>query len=419
MKIEKKQESNTKIKLTIEVSKKDWADFYQRAFLRLSSDVDIKGFRAGNAPKQLIEDRIGKDKIFQEALEMALPQTYLKALQKEKIKPVADPDIKIEQHEQGKPLVYSATIDIIPQIKLPDYKKITLKKKKVKVTKNDIDKTLKDIQKSQSTYKPIKRPTKKGDKIEIDFEGYVKGVKIDQLTSKNHPLILGEGGFVPGFEDKLVGLKKGDKKEFKLTLPKNLRDKSLADKVVEFKVEAKEVFETELPELNDELAKKISKFKTLKELKADAEKALIKRAEFNEKKRLESELINKISQKVDIELPESLVRKEQERLMQQFRQDIESKGLVFADYLSNIGKDEKQFTADLKSQAKKTVKVSLVMREIIQIENIKVAPSEIEKELDTLKKSGYPVQDEKAAKRELSHRVEYQKAVEKLLKYAT
>ncbi len=416
-KIEKLPKS--KVKLRIELSEDEFAKFRQRAFLRLSTQTDIKGFRPGKAPEDLIKNKIGKDKIFQEALEMCLPETYFAALKKEKITPVADPQVKIEKYEQEKPLVYTAEVDVLPEFDLPDYKKVKVKAKKVQVGEKELKESLVGLQKSYAEYKDKKEAVADGDKIEIDFEGYLKGVKIDQLTSKVHPLVLGEGGFIPGFEEKLVGMKKGDTKEFNMKMPEKLRDKFLAGKNVKFKIKVLKVQEVILPKLDDKFAKKIAKGKNLTELKKELKKSLQKRAELTEQRKLETELLNKLAEKTDIEIPENLVKNEQFKMLADLQQNIESKGLPFAKYLESIGKKEEEFLKDLAVQAEKAVKIGLLIGKIKQKEKVKVAVSEIEQELEMLKRSGYKIEDEEKARKRIKLTLENQKTLAKLIDYAT
>ena len=407
------------MKLRIELSEDKFAKFRQRAFLRLSTQTDVKGFRPGKAPEDLIKGKIGKDKIFQEALEMCLPETYFEALKKEKITPVVDPKIKIEKYKQGKPLVYTAEVDVLPEFDLPDYKKEKVKSKKVQVGEKELRQSLVGLQKSYAKHKDKKGAAAKGDKVEIDFEGYLKRVKIEQLTSKNHPLVLGEGGFIPGFEDKLVGMKKGQEKEFNLKMPQKLRDKFLAGKTIKFKIKMLRAFEVILPKIDDKFAKKIAKGKTLAELKKELKKSLQKRAELAEQRRLETELLNKLADKTDIAIPESLVKNEQFKMLADLQQDVESKGLPFAKYLESIGKKEEEFLKALAVQAEKAVKIGLLVGKIKQKEKVKVAAAEIEQELEMLKRSGYKIEDEEKARKRIKLTLENQKTLVKLVDYAT
>lgn len=412
-KVEKLPKSQ--IKLKIELSEDEFSKFRQSAFLRLSSQADIKGFRPGKAPEDLQKDRIGKDKIFQEALEMCLPQTYFNALKENNITPVADPEIKIKKYEDDKPLKFSAQVDILPDFQLPNYHQVKLKAKKIKVGPKEIQGSLESLQKSYAKYEDKKEASQKRDKVEIDFEGYIKGVKIDQLVSKNHPLVLGEGNFVPGFEDKLIGLKKGEKKEFSLKMPTKLRDKFIAGKQVKFRVKMNRVQKVILPKLDDEFAKKITKDKNLEQLKAELKKTLEKRTKLGEQRRLEVELLNKLSKKTDIDLPESLVKNEQFRMFVDIQKDIESKGIPFSKYLESIGKNDEEFLKGLREQAEKAVKIGLIIGKIKQKEKVKVDENEVEEELNLLKRSGYQIEDEKQARQKIQITLENQKILKKLV----
>ena len=419
MKTQLERLPNSRVKLKIELSEDEFAQYYQRVFLRLSSQTDVKGFRPGKAPEDLIRNKIGEDKIFQEALEMCLPATFFEAVKKEKLQPVADPDIKVEKYNNDQPLVYTAEIDILPDFKLPDYRKFKIQNSKIKISEKEVQDSMKGLQKAYATYEDKKEPAEKGDKVEIDFAGSIKGAKIEQLTSKNHPLILGEGGFVPGFEEKLVGLKAGQNKEFDYTMPDKLRDQFLVGKKVKFKVKMLKVQKVVLPKLDDEFAQKIAKGKKLAQVKKEVGESLQKRAELEEKKKAEAELLNKLAEKTEMEIPRSLVKNQQYKMMTDIQKDIESRGIPLAKYLESIGKTEDELNREMATQAGKSVKIGLIIGKIKEAEKITASKAEIDKELAMAKRSGYPIEDEELVKKRIKISLENQKTVEKLIDIAS
>ena len=405
MEIKSEKLPNSQVKLQITLSTKEFAPFSEQAFLRLSDSTDLKGFRPGKAPQNLIRAKIGEDKIFQEALEICLPKTYFEAVKKEKLTPVSDPEIKIDKYDEGKPLAYTAIVDIISEFKLPDYKKIKITKKTVKVGEKELQKSLEDLQKSYAEYEHKKDSAQKGDKIEINFDGYLKSVKVEQLASKNHPLILGQGGFIPGFEDKLVGAKKGETREFELKMPTKLRNQILAGKTINFKVTINEVWDVVLPQIDEKFAQKVAK-KPLVEMKKELLASLKKRTELEVDRAAQQEVVTKIAEKTEIEIPRSLVEKEQLHEMHHLREDIESKGLNFADYLSSIGKKESELVSELEKQAQQRIKISLILAKIRDIEKIKVSQKDVDREWEILSRSGYKTEDEEPAKAQIERHLE-------------
>ncbi|MCK4525496.1 MAG: trigger factor, partial [Candidatus Andersenbacteria bacterium] len=284
------------------------------------------------------------------------------------------------------------TITIMPEVSLGEYKKVSGKIEEVKLEDGRIEKELETIQKKKANYITKNEPAKKGDRLEIDFESRVGGVKIEGGESKNHPLIIGQGMFIPGFEDNLVGMKKDDIKEFSLVFPKDYKPE-LAGKNVDFKVEVKIVQKVELPEINDEFAKSLGKFEDLDSLKKSIREGITAEEENKAKEALKSKLIDQVSERSTVEIPEIMIESEIENMLNEFKNNVSQTGIKFEDYLQNVNTNIEKLKTEWKELAEKRVKTGLVMREIALKEKIKVGNDEIEQRVnDTLKH--YPNEEE-------------------------
>lgn len=380
MKVTIQKQPKSKVELTIEVTPKELDPYLDQAASNLSKDINIPGFRPGKAPRNLVEQKVGVFKVYEEAANLALPKTYVKVLIENDIEAIGPPQVKLEKLAPGNPMVYKATLSVLPEIKLPDYKKIKVKEKKVEVKDEQIENTLKEIQKSRAKIKTVSRAAQKGDRVEIDFKTYLNKVPIENGESKNHPLILGQGYFVPGFEKELIGMKEKEEKEFTLRFPQKYHQKHLADKDVDFKVKMNLVQEVELPKIDDQFAQSLGKFKDLQALKNQIKENLQDELEDKEKTRCEMEIMDKIAQECEMEIPEMLVEAELEKITQELKGIIETQGGNFENYLKSIKKTEKELKEQLLPQAKKRVKVGLILRAIAKKENIKISDQEVEEE---------------------------------------
>lgn len=263
------------------------------------------------------------------------------------------------------------------KIKLGKYKGLKVKKNKMKVKKEEVNKALIFLQNSRAKIITVNRPAKKGDQTEINFEIHQGGVKIENGASKNHPLILGRGHFLPGFEEKLEGMRSGEEKEFSLKAPSNWLDKRIADKNLDFKVKMNLVQERELPAINDEFARSLGNFKSLDELKKSIKEGLFQEKELKEKERIRTELIEKIIQDSEAEIPENFIKLELERMIKELEISIKNLGLDFGIYLKQVNKTIDELKKEWWGQAEKRVRISLCLTAIAQKENIEVNDEEV------------------------------------------
>ncbi len=382
MQITTKKLSRGQAEIIIELSIDEYQPFLNQAATHISEHHKIPGFRPGKASLDIVKQHIGEAEVWEEALELAVRKTFLQAIEKENLNTVGAPEIEIIKLAPGNPVTYKATVSLLPKIDLTDYSKIKVKEKKIKISAEQIEKMIADLQKMRAKEILVDRQAKKGDKVEINFETFLDKIPVDQGKQEKFPLVIGENTFIPGFEDQLIGLGKDEEKKFQLKFPDNYHQKNLAGKMVDFKVKMNLIYELQLPELNDEFAKIVGNFKNVDELKHQVEHNLEHEEEHKEAARLEEEILEKIiaESKFD-DIPDLLVNSEAKKMLDELEYNLRSQGLGFDDYLTHLRKKREDLLLDFTPQAVKRVKSALIMREIAKKENIIASEKDIEEEV--------------------------------------
>ena len=378
--------------LTIEIPVEEMEKYVNKALDKMSKIVKADGFRQGKVPKDIARKKLGEPAVFEEAVHIAIETTYLETIKENKLNPIGQPKADITKSAMGNPLEYKIIITVMPEVTLSDYGKIFGEIEKVKIEDGRVEKELEGVQKKRANYITKNEPAEKNDRVEIDFESRVGGVKIEGGESKNHPLIIGQGMFIPGFEDNLIGTKKDDIKEFSLIFPKDYKPE-LAGKNVDFKVEIKIVQKVELPEINDAFAKTLGNFEDLNSLKKSIKEGIMAEGENKAKEEFKNRLIDQVSEKTTVEIPDILIDSEIENMMNEFKNNISQSGIKFEEYLKNVNTSIEKLKTEWRELAEKRVKTGLVMREISLKEKIKISNDEIEQKVnETLKH--YPNEEE-------------------------
>ena len=381
MKIEKKELEKSQVELTIELSIEEIEPQLKKAAQKLSSQHKIPGFRPGNAPYDLIKSKFGEMTIYQEALDFIISASFYKAVLQEKLETVGQPKIDIEKLAPGNPVVYKAIVSLLPKIKLGEWKNISVPKKEVKTLKEDIDKTLLQLQNMNVKENPSDQPAKDGNKVEVDFEVLIDKVVIEGGKSQKYPVVIGAKQMIPGFEEQLIGLKIDDKKEFELKFPEKYFQKNLANRLATFKIKVIGIYERELPQLNDDFAKGLG-FDSLEKLQKQLEDNINKDKEDKENQRIEIEAIKEIIKISEIsDIPENLVDNEIHKMIHELEHNINQQGMDMAGYLKSINKTHNDLHKDFHEQAIDRVKSALVLRQIAQEEKISATDKEIEEEI--------------------------------------
>lgn len=388
----------SEVKLTVELSELEMEGYYQKALDKLAKQINVKGFRQGHVPREVAEKELNKEFITAHAVDMAIPPSYVEAIKEKKLEPIARPKVNVTSTS---PLKFEAIVPLYPEVKLKDYKKITLERQKVELKEEEMSAEMSRLQGFHAHYHDADRPAQIGDRVEVDFQGFDEGgAQLDGTTSKNHPIVIGDKMFVPGFEENLIGMVKDQEKDFKVTFPADYFHTPFQNKVVVFKVKVNRIEERHLPELNAELIKKISgKDMTLDEFKKELRENLLKGREQEEKTRLENSLLEQIEARTEVELAEALVDDEIDFMMEEQKQQIAERGLKWEDYLKAVNKTEHDWHKEKHPEAEKRLKLRFGVQELFKLEKIEVTDEELnksfEEELKVLASMSYqPNQEE-------------------------
>ncbi len=372
----------SQIEIEVELSQEEMQPFLEKAAQEISKEKKINGFRPGNAPFKILKEQIGEMAIHERAAEKAAQKSYVEVIKKENLEVIGQPEIEILKLAPENPFIFKARISVLPEIKLSNYRKIKIKKRKIEVKEQEVDQILHDLQKMQTKEKLVRRPAGCHDKIIVDMEISHDKVPIEGGKALGHTIYLDEPYYIPGLSDQLIGLSSGQTKEFSLPFPKEHYQKNLAGKMADFKITVKEVFELEHPVLDDEFAKSLGQ-KNFFDLKNLIRNNLKQEHEQKEKERLEIEILEKIVEDSRFgDLPEILINAEAHKMVHELEDSITSRGIEFDAYLGKIGKTRDQILLDFAPQAVKRIKTALVISEIAKVENIKVDEKEIDNEIE-------------------------------------
>ncbi len=392
-----KKLAKSEVEITITVPEENMDGYRKKACDDISKEVKVKGFRPGHVPPHVLEQYVEKKYIEAHTQEIAIQRTYSEVVMKEKIQVVSRPKVKIDKDS---PLTYTATVATMPEVEVKDHKSIKIKEKEVKVDKKDIEAVLADMKKHGTQYKEVDRAAKKEDRAEVNFEGFEKdGKAIPNTKSQNHPVVLGGDSLIPGFEDEIIGMKKGEKKEFDITFPKDYGKKDFQGKEIKFKVELLSVEEGSEPEINEEFIEKMTgKKQSVKDFEGEIEKNIKARKDTETIRERENQYIEELLKKVKVELPEALIEEESEYILQEMREDIQMKGLEFEKFLEQSKTTEDDLRKKYKPEAEKRIKVRLALQYIIKEEKIEVKEDDIKKELEKIKAQYPPAESDKIDK---------------------
>ncbi|MFC7440797.1 trigger factor [Laceyella putida] len=381
-----KTETNKGV-LTVEADAQQVAQALDQAFKKVVKQVNIPGFRKGKVPRPIFEKRFGVEALYQDALDILLPEAYEAAVNETGIEPVDRPEIDIEQLEKGKSLIFKATVTVKPEVTLGEYKGLEVEDKDFSVKPEDVDAELEKMRKQQGQLEVVEDgAVENGDRVIIDFEGFVDGEAFEGGKAEQYTLEVGSGTFIPGFEDQLIGMKVGEEKDVNVTFPEEYHAEELKGKPATFKVKLHEIKRLNLPELDDEFAQDVSEFDTLAELKADIEKNLNEKAAKDKENYIRNELVEQAAEKAEVEIPEVMIENEVENMLRQFEQRLTYQGLNLELYAQFTGQDQDALKEQFKEDASKRVRANLVLEAIAKTENIDVTEADIEGEIQEMAK---------------------------------
>ena len=369
-------------KLTIEVSADELEKAIQAAYLKQKNRINIPGFRKGKAPRAMIEKMYGAGIFYEDAANALIPNAYSEALAECEETIVSQPSIDVVQLEKGKPFIFTAEVALKPEVTLGEYKGLEVPKSELEVTEEEIAGELRKEQESNSrTIDVDDRAVADGDKVTLDYEGFVDGEAFDGGKGTDYPLTIGSGAFIPGFEEQLVGAEIGKETEVNVTFPENYQAENLAGKPALFKCTVKKIEVKELPELDDEFAKDVSEFDTLEEYKADIKKNLEEKKADAAKRAKEDAAVDAAIEHASMEIPDAMLDTQVSNMIEDFARRIQSQGLTMEQYLQFTGMTPAALQEQMKPQALKRIQSRLVLEKIAEVENIQISDEKLDEEI--------------------------------------
>jgi trigger factor len=398
MQATKKNLEKSQIELTIELTIEEFKPYIEKGVKKLSEEMKIEGFRPGKAPFEVLKQKIGEITILEESARIAINKTVETAIKEnsdEQI--VGQPQVDIIKLAPNNPLIYKITFSVLPEVTLGNYKDFKIKKEKTETTDEEVDKVINNLRDSRAKEILADREIKEGDKVIADIDVFLDNVPIEGGQGKGTAIIIGKDYLIPGFDKKIIGAKKGESREFSLPYPKDHYQANLAGKMVLFRTKIKEIYERQLPEINDELAKNFG-LKNVEEMKKNIKDSLEQEKNQKIEQEAEIKIFDKILERAKFgDISEILVDHEVKTMMAELEQTITSRGGNFSDYLTSIKKTSNQLTLDLLPDAIRRVKTALIVRQISLEEKIKVSEKEIDEKIEELLKQykGYAKVEER------------------------
>ncbi|GAA0442276.1 trigger factor [Lentibacillus halophilus] len=380
-----KQEGNQGI-LTIQVDAEEFDRALDQAFKKVVKDVQIPGFRKGKVPRKIFENRFGVESLYQDAVDIVLPDAYSKAVQETGIEPIEQPDVDIEEIEKGKDLIFKATVNVKPEVDLGDYKGLEVEEQSVEVTNEDVDQELENLREQHAELVVKESGTvEEGDTIVLDFEGFINGEAFEGGKAEDHSLEIGSGQFIPGFEEKLIGMSAGEEAEIEITFPEDYHAEHLSGQQAVFEVTIHDIKTKEMPEWDDEFAKDADEeVETLQELKEKKKDELQKQQEQDAENQKRETLIEKASENAEVTIPDAMVESELDRMLQEFEQQLQMQGMTLDMYYQFSGQDKDALKDQMRQDAEKRVKTNLTLEAIYYAENLEVTDEDVDHELSNM-----------------------------------
>lgn len=381
---EKKEGNEGVLSVTVPAEKVDKA--IDQAFKKVVKQINVPGFRKGKVPRQIFEQRFGVEALYQDAVDILLPEAYGKAIDETGIKPVDQPEINVTSIEKGEDMTFEANVVVEPEVELGNYKGLEIEKQDTELTEEEVQESI-DHQLGHLAEMVVKEDgaVENGDTVNIDFDGYVDGEQFEGGQAEGYDLEIGSGSFIPGFEEQLVGVKAGEEKDVNVTFPEEYHAEELAGKEATFKTKVNEIKYKDVPELNDEIANELdAEANSVDEYKENVRKRLAEQKATDAENTQKEEAINKATNNTTIDVPEAMIKTELDRMVQEFGQRMQQQGLNLETYFQISGQDESQLREQMKDDAEERVKTNLTLTAIADAEEVEVSDADIDKELEKM-----------------------------------
>ena len=373
------------VRLTIEVSAEDFDKAINKVYNRQKGRINVPGFRKGKTPRKVLEKMYGKNIFYEDAANDVINSSYPEAAKESGEEIVSNPEINVTQIEAGKPFIYTAEVAVKPPVSLGKYKGVEVDKQVIEVFDEEIDDEIRKEQEKNATRNEVTdRPVKDGDEIILDFEGFCDGEAFEGGKGTDYPLTVGSGSFIPGFEEQLVGAVIGEEMDVNVTFPENYQAEELKGKPAVFKCTVKKITEKILPELDDEFADEVSEFSTLAEYREDVCKNITERKEKAALSVKENQAVEKVIADAHVEIPEPMLRTQQEQIAGELEQQVVSQGMKFEDYLKYAQTTREQLVDRMKEDAERRIMYRLVMEQVAKEENITATDEDFEAEIQRM-----------------------------------
>ena len=387
MSVQVEKLENNMAKLTIEVAAEEFVAATKKAYNKNKNQISVQGFRKGKAPQAIIEKLYGASIFYEDAANDLIPGAYEAAAKESGLDITSYPSIDVVQVEKGKPFIFTAEVALRPDVELGEYKGVEIEKVSAEVTEEDIEAEIKKVQEQNAREVTVDRPAENGDTVMIDYEGSVDGELFEGGSAEGYGLVLGSGSFIPGFEDQLVGASAGADVDVHVTFPEAYHADDLAGKEALFKVKVHEVKTKDYPIVDDEFAQDVSEFDTLEEYKEDLKKNLAEKKVQEAKAEKQQKVMDVVVGNAKMDIPEAMVRKSTDDMMNQYAQELGAQGLSMDVYFKYTGMTPQQLAEQLKPQALANIKNRLVLDASVAAENIEITDDEIEAEIQRLAES--------------------------------
>lgn len=389
----------SEVEIAISVAWEDWCKEIDHAVEHLAEHIKIAGFRKGKVPREILEQKIGKQAVLDEAAEHAIQHIYPHVLEQEKIDALGRPQAEVKKAVEGEALEFVARTAVVPRLKLGEWRR-AVKQVNADFSEADIDIAVEDVEKEivrlaekRAKLVTVDREARNGDVAVLDFRVLRDGVPIENGTSKQHPIVLGSGAFIPGFEEQILDMRAGEEKSFNLTFPETYHAKDLAGRAATFEVALTAVQERELPALDDEFARSVGKFQSLDELRDSFRKGMAEEKKSQSAEEHRSKILDALVEVSETDLPKVLVDEELVKMLHEFEYQIQNLGMEFETYLQGIGKNKESLYADWEPQARKRVTAALALEEVAKEQEIEPASDEVEMEMNKMLQYYRNVQD--------------------------
>ncbi|HDF6041014.1 trigger factor [Staphylococcus aureus] len=383
---EKKEGNEGLLTVTVPAEKVNKA--LDQAFKKVVKQINVPGFRKGKVPRPIFEQRFGVEALYQDAIDILLPDAYGEAIDETDIKPVAQPEVSVTQIEKGKDFIFEATVTVEPEVKLGDYKGLEIEKQETELSDDELQEAI-DHSLGHLAEMVVKEDgvVENGDTVNIDFSGSVDGEEFEGGQAEGYDLEIGSGSFIPGFEEQLEGMKVDEEKDVVVTFPEEYHAEELAGKEANFKTKVNEIKFKEVPELTDEIANELdAEANTVDEYKENLRKRLAEQKATDAENVEKEEAITKATDNTTIDIPEAMVNTELDRMVSEFAQRIQQQGLDLQTYFQISGQDESQLREQMKDDAEQRVKTNLTLTAIAEAEKIEATDEDIDKELEKMSK---------------------------------